>query len=128
MFFIFFFNLFKKKIVCKLLFDFFLFLWSCCSQEGVNDGIYERIAVRPIVDGQPVDCVAYQITNVTRDNAIASHGNQLRPSTVYKNVIIRGAKEHELPAEYIKYLEEIPDNGYNGAVEVHIRLNEAIVA
>ena len=100
--------------------------WSC-SQEGVNDGIYERIAVSPIVDGQPVNCVAYQITNVTRDNAIASHGNKLLPSSVYKNVIIRGAKEHDLPGEYIKYLEEIPDNGYNGEVEVHIRLNDGIV-
>jgi len=77
------------------------------------------------MNGQPVDCVAYQITQATRNSAMESHGsNNLLPSTVYKNVIIRGAIEHNLPPEYIEHLKAIQDNGYSGEVDVKIRLSE----
>ena len=35
------------------------------------------------------------------------------PSKVYKNVIIQGAKQNGLPADYINQLENIQDNGYD---------------
>ena len=35
------------------------------------------------------------------------------PSKVYKNVIIQGAKQNGLPADYISQLENIQDNGYD---------------
>ena len=39
------------------------------------------------------------------------------PSKIYKKVIIQGAKQNGLPKEYITYLENIPDNGYDKNLE-----------
>ena len=50
-------------------------------------------------------------------------GSDLRPSGVYKRVIVEGAKENGLPAHYIKKLEDIEDNGYNGKVDVQLPLH-----
>ena len=45
------------------------------------------------------------------------------PSKVYKNVLITGAKEHLMPAEYVQKLENHPDNGYEGEVDVKLDFN-----
>ena len=45
-----------------------------------------------------------------------------RPSGVYKDVIVRGAKEHNLPACYVDMLERVEDNGYRGDVSVNVDL------
>ena len=46
-----------------------------------------------------------------------------RPSAVYKNVMIRGARENGVPEDYIvNHLEKIVDNGYNGEVQVNLDL------
>ena len=50
-------------------------------------------------------------------------GSDCRPSTVYKRVIVKGATENGLPAEYIKKLETIEDNGYDGEVDVKLPLH-----
>merc|ERR1712032_376171 len=47
-----------------------------------------------------------------------------RPSAVYLDVIVRGAKENGLPKEYIEKLESIEHNGYRGEVAVTIDLKE----
>lgn len=75
------------------------------------------------LDGQHVPCMAYKLRKDTREQSTVEHGDKLLPSLRYKNVIIQGAKEHNLPEEYITYLENIPDNGYNGVVDVNIPLN-----
>uniref|UniRef100_A0A183CNA3 Gamma-glutamylcyclotransferase n=1 Tax=Globodera pallida TaxID=36090 RepID=A0A183CNA3_GLOPA len=37
-------------------------------------------------------------------------------------VIVAGAEEHGLPAEYIEWLRNnFPDNGFNGTVEVSLK-------
>ena len=33
------------------------------------------------------------------------------PSLGYKNVMLAGAREHELPPDYVQQLEQVPDNG-----------------
>ena len=70
------------------------------------------------VDGEPVPCFAYQLTQATRSNSILKDGEGQMPSKVYKNVILRGAKEHQLPSHYITFLENIQDNGYDGEVNL----------
>lgn len=99
-------------------------LTSNCRQEGVCSTIYKRIqlTVETLPEGKLVDCVAYQIVDSTRQKSIEEHGPNLIPSLRYKNVIITGAIEHGLPEEYVKQLEAIPDNGYNGDVDVNIPL------
>ena len=50
-------------------------------------------------------------------------GSDCRPSAVYKRVIVQGAIENKLPADYIKKLENIEDNGYDGEVDVKLPLH-----
>ena len=50
-------------------------------------------------------------------------GSDCRPSTVYKRVIVHGAIENGLPEQYIKKLENIEDNGYDGEVDVQLPLH-----
>ena len=45
-----------------------------------------------------------------------------RPSFVYKDVIVRGAEEHNIPGEYLEWLRGIEDNGYRGDVKVGLDL------
>ena len=47
-----------------------------------------------------------------------------RPSYVYKDVIVRGAEEHNIPKEYLDWLRKIEDNGYRGDVNVALDLKE----
>lgn len=44
------------------------------------------------------------------------------PSVVYKRVMATGARESDLPAEYVSFIENLPDNGYDGPVEVECNL------
>jgi len=99
---------------------------SLDKQEGVLDNIYQRVEliVETVSEGKKVNCMAYRIRDETRQKSIAAHGEKLIPSLRYKNVIIQGAKEHGLPEEYVKFLEAIPDNGYNGDVDVNIPLTQ----
>ncbi len=86
------------------------------SQEGVHQGIYKPLFVQvTTVDGETLNCRCYQ---QTREWEI-----DRRPSAVYKNIMIRGAKENGIPEEYIQNtLETIVDNGYSGEVEVKLDL------
>ncbi|CAL8135419.1 unnamed protein product [Orchesella dallaii] len=97
---------------------------SLDKQEGVLDNIYQRVelTVETVPDGKKVNCMAYRIRDETRQKSVLAHGENLIPSLRYKNVIIQGAKEHGLPEEYVKFLEAVPDNGYNGDVDVNIPL------
>ena len=48
------------------------------------------------------------------------HQGACLPSEDYKSVIVEGAVEHELPAEYIERLRLIQDNGYASEVDLSI--------
>lgn len=91
-------------------------------QEGVPINEYERIevAVETVPEGKIVNCFAYQLRPETRQQSIEVHGKNLLPSLRYKNVMIQGAKDHGIPQEYIQMLTNLPDNGYNGDVDVNI--------
>ncbi|KAK4021026.1 hypothetical protein OUZ56_002960 [Daphnia magna] len=67
------------------------------------------------IDGETLICRCYQ---QTREWEI-----DRRPSAVYKNIMIKGAKENGVPEHYVKNnLETIEDNGYNGEVQVKMDL------
>jgi hypothetical protein len=86
------------------------------SQEGVHQGIYKPLTVKvTTVNGETLNCRCYQ--------QICEWEVDRRPSVVYKNIMIKGAKENGVPEDYIKNnLENIEDNGYNGEVQVKMDL------
>ena len=85
--------------------------------------IYNHIKIIPILSGflfvfqavneksEKFSCVSYQLLDKHMENSTKV------PSKIYKNVIIKGAKQNGLPLEYIKHLEKIPDNGYDKNLE-----------
>lgn len=64
------------------------------------EGGYHRVQVqvcRP--DGWVVDAVTYLSTNLTNDPVAYD---------CYKRLVLSGAREHNLPQDYIAYLEQLP--------------------
>ncbi len=57
------------------------------------------------------DCVSYQLLDEHMKNSTHI------PSKVYKGVILRGAKQHGLPQDYIAGIEQHPDNGYDNDID-----------
>lgn len=66
--------------------------------ERVRNGDYKRqnVVVSPV--NNPLDAVAY---------VALKKGDNLKPSKEYLSYLIKGAKEHELPIDYISFLEGI---------------------
>ena len=58
-------------------------------------------------------------TYLGREERMLNQNEECLPSGAYKKVIVEGAIEHELPAEYIGMLMQIKDNGYIGQVDLH---------
>ena len=58
-------------------------------------------------------------TYLGQEERMLNQNEECLPSGVYKKVIVEGAIEHELPAEYIEMLRQIKDNGYVGHVDLH---------
>lgn len=83
-------------------------------QEGVHLLIYKPITVRvTTASGQVLSCRSYQLLKLGYADK--------RPSAVYKNVLIQGARENRVPDYYIRHhLETIVDNGYTGKVDVRL--------
>ena len=82
------------KLVQNNLFYYYLF-----SLQAVNE------------NSEKFSCVSYQLLDKHMENSTKI------PSKIYKNVIIKGAKQNGLPLEYITHLEKIPDNGYDKNLE-----------
>jgi hypothetical protein len=75
-----------------------------CSQERG----YHRLTVDiETIEGHSIKCETYQMDD--------THLKQL-PSPYYKDVIVRGAHQHSLPRHYLKQLETVQHNHYNGHV------------
>ncbi|XP_063610195.1 gamma-glutamylcyclotransferase-like [Penaeus indicus] len=86
-------------------------------QEGVDHGVYKAIEVDvEASDGKMVKARSYQLIRPLEKDR--------RPSFVYLDVILRGAKENGLPKDYIDFLEGIEHNGYKGKVEVNLNINK----
>ncbi|OWF37949.1 gamma-glutamylcyclotransferase-like [Mizuhopecten yessoensis] len=79
-----------------------------------QEGIYRGFDVKVVYpEGQEVVCRTYKLDK-TGNPAYDS-----RPSPHYKDVILRGAKGLQLPHDYLNFLQNIPDNGYQGSVKVY---------
>ncbi|HYR96267.1 MAG TPA: gamma-glutamylcyclotransferase [Candidatus Binatus sp.] len=67
--------------------------------EGVHVGIYHRIAVDVTFDdGEVVQAFTYRSSWKTPGR---------KPSPRYLGLILDGAREHELPGEYVRFLESL---------------------
>ena len=69
------------------------------------EGLFEQVE---LPSGQKKMAVSYQLVDTEDDMFL--------PSGVYKDVIIQGAREHNMPQDYIHRLKAIQDNGYHGEV------------
>ena len=74
-------------------------------------------------NGKTSDSLETAYTYQLLEERYLPKGSDLRPSTVYKRVIVRGAIENGLPEHYIQRLERIDDNGYDGKVDVQLPLH-----
>ncbi|KAF6198477.1 hypothetical protein GE061_008225 [Apolygus lucorum] len=85
-------------------------------QEGVKDSVYRPLEV-PVKtpSGEVVTCRCYCLVNQPSYPEVPNVPNLL-PSKVYMDTVIRGAIESRLPEDYVKMLEAIPNNGYDGPV------------
>jgi len=64
------------------------------------EGGYHRMSTQSITKGNnPLEVEVYISTKLTADPT---------PYEGYKKVILRGAREHELPTGYLQYLEQLP--------------------
>ncbi|KAK7098208.1 hypothetical protein V1264_002560 [Littorina saxatilis] len=76
-----------------------------------QEGIYTPMEVEVAgMDGGRYTCRTYQLRIGWPPGP---------PSPHYKDVIIRGARQNSLPDHYLKYLESIKDNGFQGDVPVY---------
>merc|ERR1712130_738289 len=85
------------------------------AQEGVPT-VYNRKAVTVETDDGEEEAFTYFLVKPVEEDR--------RPSAVYLDVIVRGAKENGLPKEYIEKLESIEHNGFREEVGVTIDLKE----
>ncbi|XP_041039132.1 gamma-glutamylcyclotransferase-like [Carcharodon carcharias] len=90
---------------------------SLDDQEGVKKGLYSPTEV--IIQRENAGdhtCLTYQMNNFT----------SALPSPIYKEVICTGAKRGGLPAEYIKKLDAIKTNNYNGTNPLTLEIREIL--
>ncbi|XP_017280086.1 gamma-glutamylcyclotransferase a isoform X1 [Kryptolebias marmoratus] len=74
------------------------------NQEGVNTGQYSPLEVSVEMERGTMLCRTYHMNNF----------HTCLPSPQYKQVICMGAKQNELPKEYLMKLEAIQTNNYSG--------------
>lgn len=86
-------------------------------QEGVKKEIYKPIYVQ-VKDNfnNLYQCRTYQL--ISQNTGL--------PSPKYKDIMIRGAKQHQLPSEYIKTLTVMCDNGSTEEIPIYNELMEII--
>lgn len=86
---------------------------SLDKQEGVGINKYEPFEATVVTpDGKNVSCRCYKL--VDQPQKVVPLPPERRPSKAYIRTILIGAKESNLPLEYIKFLSEIPNNGKDG--------------
>ncbi|ESO90326.1 hypothetical protein LOTGIDRAFT_123575 [Lottia gigantea] len=91
-------------------------LWTLNDTDRPNldrqEYTYTPIVVNVVDEkGKNCSCLTYQIKELEEGLAL--------PSPQYKDVVLRGARQSKLPEEYIMFLESLPDNGFEGRVEVY---------
>jgi gamma-glutamylcyclotransferase (GGCT)/AIG2-like uncharacterized protein YtfP len=72
------------------------------AKEFASEGGYRRRAVEVATpDGERHSAVTYEV--------VSKEPSELEPKDEYVELLIRGAKERELPTEWITVLEELPN-------------------
>ena len=80
-----------------------------------QEGKYKPIDVQiTAMDGTAHNCRTYIAQPNTADSTFDT-----RPSPMYLDVILRGAKQNQLPVPYIAFLESFETNGYSGECKVY---------
>lgn len=89
-------------------------------QEGVADKIYFPLMVNvETPNGKVLNCRVYQqCINPDYHVKLYSLPCHRRPSPLYIETILKGARESQLPFDYIKFLETIPHNEYAGEYDI----------
>lgn len=79
------------------------------------------VNVEMVKDGALKRCRTYQhVAETPRVEDMRKLPKERQPSGVYMKVIREGAKESGLPKEWLEWLANVPDNGYNGKVAVQV--------
>lgn len=72
---------------------------------------YRRLTVAvESMEGRTIQCETYQFAGSPAKKA---------PSRYYKDVIVRGARQHNLPRHYLQLLEDVQHNQFEGHVPVY---------
>ncbi|KOC68610.1 Gamma-glutamylcyclotransferase [Habropoda laboriosa] len=89
-------------------------------QEGVADKLYFPLLVDVETStGKLLRCRVYQQCNKPNEHLkLCTLPKHRRPSPLYLETILKGAKESQLPHDYIKFLETIPHNKYQGEYDI----------
>ncbi|KAI4466847.1 hypothetical protein MML48_2g00006941 [Holotrichia oblita] len=95
-------------------------------QEGVAKGVYFGMDVDVITqDGNRKRCRLYKLNHkVQVVTNIEDLPEERRPSPAYLKVILLGAKESNLPEDYVEFLRKIPHNGYTGDIGIDLDVLE----
>ncbi|KAL6262422.1 hypothetical protein P5V15_007508 [Pogonomyrmex californicus] len=95
-------------------------------QEGVQDKIYHAMQINvETPSGTTLNCRVYQQCDNPKEYIKPEDfPMEKRPSPLYINMILEGAKENNLPADYIEFLKSIPHNGYEGEYDISLSLIE----
>lgn len=94
------------------------------NQEGVADKLYFPLTVNiETPNGKLLKCRVYQQCNKPNEHLkLCTLPKHRRPSPLYLETILKGAKESQLPYDYIKFLEKIPHNEYKGEYDIGLPL------
>ncbi|KAK9712665.1 hypothetical protein QE152_g24776 [Popillia japonica] len=95
-------------------------------QEGVHRGLYFGTDVDVVTeDGSRKRCRIYKLAHKARFvKNIEELPEERRPSPAYLKVILLGAKESNLPENYVEFLRRIPHNGYSGDIGIDLDVLE----
>lgn len=90
-------------------------------QEGVECGIYKPMEVKVLINGnEEIHCRTYQLVhNPPSPIDPENRPFERQPSKTYLNVILNGAHETGLPADYIAFLRSFKHNG-NLAINIQL--------
>lgn len=85
-------------------------------QEGVELGLYKPMTVKVLINvkdvNEEISCRTYQLVNNPKEPLNPEDRPfERQPSKTYLNVILNGAEETGLPADYIAFLARFKHNG-----------------
>lgn len=94
---------------------------SLDKQEGVREndkGVYKAFNANIVTsDGMNVTCRSYML--VKQPEKQVPLPVERRPSKAYKQTILNGARESNIPLDYLEELEKILDNGKDGPINLY---------